>query len=93
MQWLPTLVRSRDGHELPYWVLHFPEVPQVIDVSKSVMVGSMIVKAYLDANLVDQHRVFSFPNESLRLVIASEVKESIEMAGCSGMKFSMVPIA
>ena len=57
------------------------------------MAGSMIVKAYLDTNLVTGHRVFSFPNESLSLVIASEVKESIEKAANSGMKFSKVPIA
>jgi hypothetical protein len=57
------------------------------------MAGSMIVKAYLDTNLVAGYRVFSFPNESLSLVIASEVKGSTEKAANSGMTFSKVPIA
>lgn len=93
LQWLPTAVKQPDGKELSYWVLHFPEVPRVIDVSKSVMAGPMIIKARLDAKLVDGHRVFSFPNEDLRLIVAGEIKDSIERADCTGMKFSKVPMA
>jgi hypothetical protein len=93
VQWLPALVRTPGGKELPHWILHFPEVPDVLNKSKTVFAGPMVVKAVLDSNLVDGHRVFSFPNEDLRLIIATEVKEAIEGAGCSGMTFSRVPIA
>jgi len=93
LQWLPALVKTRDGQELPCWILHFPQVPDVLNRSKTVFAGPMIVKACLDANLVEGYRVFSFPNEDLRLIVADEVKDAIEKAGCSGMKFSRVPIA
>lgn len=92
LQWLPATVDSLDGKEAPYWVLHFPDVPNVLNVSRSVMAGPMIVKAFLDASLVNEHRVFSFPNESLRLIVAGIVRAAIEDNGCSGMKFSRVPL-
>ena len=93
IQWLPTVVTRHDGVDLPYWILHFPEVPMVLNAARSVMAGPMIVKACLDARLVAGHQVLSFPNDSVRLVVASEVKGAIEGAGCSGMKFSKIPVA
>ena len=37
VQWLPVVVKDREQTELPYWVLHFPEAPSVINMSKSVL--------------------------------------------------------
>jgi hypothetical protein len=93
VQWLSAIVRARDGTEMRYSILHLPAAPRVLNVSKSIMSGPMIVKACLDASLVNGHRVFSFPNESVRLIVASLVKAAIDAAGCSGIKFSKVPVA
>ena len=93
MQWLPAVVTGRDGVEVPHWVLHFPEAPEVLDLSKTVMAGPVIVKACLDAGLVAGHQVFGFPNESLRMVVAGAVRDTIERTGCTGMTFSRVPMA
>ena len=93
VQWLPAIVSDPMGKELPYSILHFPEVPNVLNLTKSVLSGPMIVKAWLDGRLVDGHRIFSFPQDTLRLVIAGEVKAAIESSRCTGMKFSRVPVA
>lgn len=92
VQWLPAIVTTHMGQELTYSILHFPEVPNVLNLGKSILAGPMIVKACLDRELVDGHRIFSFPQETLRLVIADDVKKAVETAGCGGMKFSKVPI-
>ena len=93
VQWLPAVVIGRDGVEMPHWVLHFPEPPEVLNVSKSLMAGAFIVNACLDPNLVAGLKVFGFPNEDLRLLVAYDVRRAIERAGCTGMAFSRVPMA
>jgi len=93
IQWLPARVWERNGPELVYWVLHFPVVTPVTSASKTKMAGPVIVKAVLDANLVEGHRIFSFPNDSVSLVLARHVKEAIEKSGCTGTEFSKLPIA
>jgi len=93
VQWLPAIVTDEQGKEHSYAILHFPEVPNVLSMTKSVLTGPMIVKAFLDKRLVEGHRIFSFPQETVRVVIAGEVKANIESSHCTGMKFSRVPVA
>ena len=91
IQWLPTTVTLPDGAELPFWVLHFPDAADVIDKSKSVMSGPVLVKAHLDRRLIDGHRLFGFPNESVGVIVADDIRRGIVAAGCTGMTFSKVP--
>src|SRR5258708_26799635 len=37
VQWLPAVVTGVDGVEMVHWVLHFPDPPAVLNVSKSLM--------------------------------------------------------
>jgi len=91
IQWLPTTVTLPDGGELPFWVLHFPDAAEVINKSKSVMSGPVLVKAHLDRRLVDGHQLFGFPNESVRVIVADDIRRGIVAAACTGMSFSRVP--
>jgi len=91
VQWLPTRVTLPDGTDLPFWVLHFPDAAEVIDKSKSVMAGPVLVKPHLDRRLVDGRRLFGFPNNSVRVVVADEIRRRILADKCTGMTFSRVP--
>jgi hypothetical protein len=91
IQWLPTTVTLPDGTELPFWVLHLPNAADVIDKSKSVIAGPVLVKAHLDRRLVDGHRLFGFPNDSVRVIVADDIRRRIMAAACTGMTFSRVP--
>lgn len=93
IQWLPAVVKEGNGQTLNYWVLHFPDVPNVINVSQTKMAGPVIIKAVLDARLVARYRVFSFPNQSHSLVVSQHVRDLIQQAKCTGVEFSRVPMA
>ena len=94
LQWLQAVVTDPGGGDLTYWVLHFPESPDVINRERSIFSGGdHMIKAVLDMELVVDHRVFSFPHNSVSLVISDSVRRAIGAAGCGGMEFSRVPIA
>jgi hypothetical protein len=93
VQWLSAIVVDQRGRELPYWVLHFPTVPQVLNRSRSLLAGPMVVKAVLDRQLIDGHRLLTLPKDLTTLMLADQVKSAIEAAGCTGMKFSPIPMA
>lgn len=59
LEWLPVAVVDRAGAELPYWVLHFPDVPDVVHRTKSVFSGSVLVKACIDITRASGHDVFT----------------------------------
>jgi len=91
IQWLPALVTQAQppGHE--YWILHFPEASDVVDVSRSVYSAGRLVKPYLHPELVKGHQVFTVAHSSVSLIVADELKRAIQDARCSGVKFSRVP--
>jgi hypothetical protein len=93
MQWLAAPVTDTQGRILPYSILHFTEVPEVIDRTKSLLAGPTIVKPCLNGRLVGSLRVFSLPEDTVTLIISDEVKQAVEDAGCTGMGFSKIPIA
>jgi hypothetical protein len=92
VQWLAAPVTDTQGRVLPYSILHFTETPEVIDRTKSMLAGPVIVKPCLNHRLVGAHRVFSLPEDTVTLIISDEVKQAIEDAGCTGMGFSRIPI-
>ncbi len=93
VQWLAAPVKARDGVDLLYWVLHFPNDVDVLNASRTLISGPVIVKAYLDPNRVANHRVMSLPRDSVSLIVADQVKRAVQTAGSTGMKFSRVPFA
>ena len=93
LQWLPATVTNGAGATLPFWILHFPRVPELINRAQSIFSGPVLVKAVLDVTLVAEHRVFSRPHDTVSLIVADSVRRAIAKAGCGGMEFSRVPIA
>ena len=93
VQWLETIVKRPNGTDARYWAVHFPEAANVIDLEKSTPAGPVILKAVLDPDLVTGRRLLGFPGESVRLIVAADVKRAIDVAQCTGMAFSAVPMA
>ena len=91
LQWLAAAVKAHDGETRPYFVLHVPASYDVLDRKRTIFAGGdFVVRACLDVAAVARYRVFSLPGDTLRLILAGEVKDAIESAHCNGMEFSRV---
>lgn len=92
LQWLAVEVyRGTEMHA--YWILHFPNPPDVLHGDRSIFAGNFVVKPVLSKDAIGSHQVFSFPKGGdLPLFIDERVKRAIEAAGCTGMEFSQAPV-
>jgi hypothetical protein len=97
LQWLPVSV-CKQGEERPYFILHFPAPPDVLDKDRTLYAGDhkeMVVKPVLYAAHAEPHSVFSYPRGGeLTLLISTAVKRAIEAEGCTrGMEIAKVRVA
>ncbi|MFO0428202.1 MAG: imm11 family protein [Planctomyces sp.] len=91
-QWLAVDV-CRAAETRAYWILHFPNPPEVLDRKQSIAAGDFIVKPVLSNAATICHHVFSYPKAgALKLFVAESVKRAINAASCTGMEFSPAPI-
>lgn len=92
LQWLPATVESMSGEQRPYWVLHFPEFPDVLDVEKSTFEeyeGERFYdSAVLDLRKAARHSVMPSPERfATAFMIAEPVMRALVEAGLSGLTF------
>src|SRR5262249_15934717 len=73
-QWLASELTLPNGTHVPYAVLHFPTVSDVLHESRSVVSGSMLVKPVLDAAKVSGHTVIGLPHDSVALIVADSIR-------------------
>jgi hypothetical protein len=87
IQWLPFHIYSRD-EERVYYLLHFVEVPDLIDWKASFQTGGRVVKPIFNKAKLGKHRVFTYPTDNDgHIYVLPEVKEAIEAAQCKGLDF------
>lgn len=94
IEWLPAAVTDNDsGSHSGYWVLHPTEVRDVLDRTASdIARDDLVVKPVLDSAKLDGASVFIFSEGDQRVVVSSEVRRSIEVAGCTGVGFAELPV-
>ena len=92
IQWLPVWVTHEAGDRRRYWVLHFPEPPDLLDLARTERSGPSIVRAALDSRKAEMHEVMPSPDgSSYCFVISSRVRATLEKARCTGMLFRVLP--
>ena len=78
-----------DKQRMPYALLHFPSNADVLDISKTKFVGSLIIKPTFDKLKVQKHRIFGLPSEeSHRTYVSAAMRLAIEAAEMTGLGFS-----
>lgn len=88
LHWLPIEV-TLGTESRPYWILHFPNPPDVLNKERTIFAGCCVVKPVLAKEVVGNHQVFSYPRAGqLKLFVSEQVKRAIEAAGCTGGHFS-----
>ncbi len=92
LQWLAVEVH-KGAEKRTYWVLHFPNPPDVLNWDKSILAGDFVVKPVLSKDATSGHQIFAYPRAGkLSLFVAEPVKRAIEAAGCTGMELSRAPV-
>jgi len=92
LQWLAATIETENGESRRYVVLHVPTTYEVLDKDRTIFAGEdFVVKACLDESAVREHCVLGLPGCVHTLIVATEVKEAIELAECTGVEFSRVP--
>ncbi|HEU4867319.1 MAG TPA: DUF1629 domain-containing protein [Actinomycetota bacterium] len=94
IEWLAVSVTDNESQTTSeYWVLHPTEVLDVLDRGASEIArADFVVKPVLDAGKLDGASVFVFSEGDQRVVVSSEVRRSIEAAGCTGVGFTDLPV-
>lgn len=93
-QWLEMHVIDETGTKHPYFALHLPSYPDVLDPRRTITArGSFVVKPVLSGGKLAGHHVFAFEGATVRLVIADAVRRAIVAAGCTGVDFAAVPVS
>ena len=94
IEWLAVSVTDNESQTTSeYWVLHPTEVLDVLDRGASEIArADFVVKPVLDAGKLDGASIFVFSEGDQRVVVSSEVRRSIEAAGCTGVGFTDLPV-
>ena len=94
IQWLPVTVRSKEGEEREYYILHFENEYDVIDWDQSITVDKhFVVKPVFSIKKIDKHKVFNYPSsQGMGLLISEDIKNEVEKAGCTNLSISKVPL-
>ncbi|MHC4867254.1 MAG: hypothetical protein ACYTEX_24530 [Planctomycetota bacterium] len=86
LQWLDAEVESETGEKRRYYILHFPELQDLLDKRKSKYVGNMLTKHIVDTKACAGHEIFSYVGGGKLSFIASQrVREELKKAKCSGL--------
>jgi hypothetical protein len=89
LQWLPARVATRGGKSRPYYVLHFPDLPDILDCKHSTVINTMVVKPVFRAEALSDHGVFSYrKGGDQSLFVNASTKQRLEDEGCTGLEFS-----
>jgi hypothetical protein len=93
LQWLAVSVRKQRD-ECLYYILHFPDPPDVLDKQRSILAGDdFVVKPVFSRQLVLCHAVFAYPrNEGVALFVSEHVMRALQIAKCTGMEFQRVTV-
>lgn len=94
VEWLPASVTDNDSNATyDYWVLHPTEVLDVLDRAASdIARADFVVNPVLDSAKLDGASVFIFSAGDQRVVVGSEVRRSVEVAGCTGVGFTQIAV-
>ena len=92
LQWLPVTVHHGREKRV-YFILHFPNPPDVLNPDRTLFTNGVVLKAALDREKVAGHEVLTYPEGgNIVLYVSEGVRAAIEAAGCTGNHFGNLPV-
>jgi hypothetical protein len=94
VQWLPVFVTNLEGKRIEYYILHFPEPPDVLNLDPGETIyddeSGVLIRPCLSLNKAGQHKLFNIPGLEIATIVDESVKQASEAAGMQGMEFSPI---
>jgi hypothetical protein len=90
VQWLAASVITQHKEPLPYYLLHFPTSPDLLDPAQTLMNGSQVIRPAVSLERASGHHVFGFNAGGNRTIVSVELRAAITTAGCTGVGFEDV---
>lgn len=90
IQWLPMIVRDSSGEEREYFILHFPDVYDVIDRENSTFFGKdQLIKPVFSLRKIGEHKVFNYdPYNFFSFFISEDIRKDIEKKKFTNLNIS-----
>lgn len=93
LQWLDVTVKSANANR-DYFILRFPQPPDVLDKGRSTFAADFVFKAVLSKDRIGDHQVFAYPQcGKLPFFISAGVKHAIEREHFTGMDIALASVA
>jgi hypothetical protein len=92
VQWLPSYVTDLTGQRTEYFVLHFPETPDILDLDpgETICDEGILIRPCISLKKAERHRYFSIRGLEVATVVHQSVKQALEEARVQGMEFHSI---
>lgn len=91
-QWLDVILQTAQ-EERVYYIMHFPDPPDVLDRKSTIFADNFVVKPVLKPDRLTGHEVFTYPmNEGLPLIISDKIKAVLERENITGIEYRPIPM-
>lgn len=92
IQWLPLIVKNKQGVEKKYFELHFTQKNDVLSKTASTFDKfGMLISPVFEYEKIQNKNLFSHSN-SRSLIVSEKLKQAIQDAGCTDIIFFKVPV-
>jgi len=97
IQWFSVKIDSEEYGILNYFILHFPNVPDVLNREKTIFNTydpEYVIKPHFDLMKVRKYHIFTYYTESVHTWVVSEkMKSEIQKAGITGIDFAPLSVS
>jgi hypothetical protein len=91
VQWLPVSLKRPSDEARPYWILHFPERPDLLDHELSHFHEGRLLKGVLSLRKAQGHHVVpTLEARFTTFMVSATVREAILAADCTGIIFDPI---
>lgn len=94
VQFFPATINFGNKTDSTYWIMYFPDRPDVLDLARSERIGPAWGRIALDSSKLDGHEVFALPTAGQASFVVSETARMlIEEHGIEGIQFNPIAVS
>jgi hypothetical protein len=94
VQWLPVFVTDLDKKQFEYYVLHFPEPPDVLNLNPGETIydddTGILIRPCISRAKAEKHSLFNIRGLFCQTIVNENVKLVLEAEGITGIEFSPI---